>query len=475
MIMNDKTRYKLLLLLSLTGIGISVLSALEGRVAWLGTFCGLFGEGCRETGLFTLLGISVWIWGAAYYSVLTGAILFSRPAVFWLIMASFGAEISFAWIMATLGLICIFCLLNAVVVVLLVALNLDKHRLWQAISMCLLALVITNLLLAEQKPGEIQRNSDKQSSSVVAQVGNEKITAIDLESPLTARIYGLQHEIYQLKRNYLEELIDRILIRKEAEKKGVTVQQLINSLSSDSDVVSDAEVDDYYRKNQSRWVNWSGTKKELLNRIRIYLQSQKNRKQIVDSLKPLKDQYPVKVYLAEPPLPFSNVTVGDSPVWGNPDAAVTIVEFSDYLCPACRAAHATTKKIREQYAGRIRWVFKNYPLARHKGARKLAEAAHCAGEQGKFWEFQDLLFASPENAGFEQLKVYAQQLGLDAKRFLQCFDNGKYGAKVDQDIREARQAGVNATPTFIINGRFQPGSLSFDRFKQIIEDELNRQ
>ena len=472
---QDKTRYKLLLILSAAGFGVAVLSALEGHVAWVASLCGVLGEGCRETALFTLLGIPVWLWGAVYYVVFAGAILFVRPAVFWLIMAGFGAELSLAWIMVTLKVICIFCLLNAVIVVLLVALCLDKQRFWQALAMCLLLFVVTHALLDRQTPGEMQRQPEKQSTTVVARVGDEKITERDLESPLAGKIYQLQQEIYKLKRNFLNELIDRILIRKEAEKRGITAQQFVDSISSNREMVSNAEVEAYYEQNKARWVNWSGTREDLLNRIRIYLQSEKNRQQIMTSLKPLHEQYSVAVYLAEPPLPFSNVRVGDSPVWGNPDAAVTIVEFSDYLCPSCRGAHPIAKKIREQYAGKIKWVFKNFPLDRHIGARKLAEAGYCAGEQGKFWEFQDQLFASPEKYDPEQLKQDAQQLGLAVNRFSQCLDSGKYGPKVDQDIRDGREAGVNATPTFIINGRLKAGSMSLDRFKAMIDSELNRQ
>ena len=190
--------------------------------------------------------------------------------------------------------------------------------------------------------------------------------------------------------------------------------------------------------------------------------------------KPLRDQYPVTDYLTEPPLPFTDVSVGDSPSWGPSDAAVTIVEFSDYLCPACRAAHPTTRKIREAFAGKIRWVFKDFPLDRHPGAKKLAEAARCADEQGRFWEFQDLLFASKDNPKTDQLAGFAQELGMDADRFGQCYQSGKYTAQIAQSIRDARSAGVEATPTFVINGQLKPGAPDFDEFSDIINNELHK-
>jgi protein-disulfide isomerase len=343
-------------------------------------------------------------------------------------------------------------------------------------AISLLVLVISNLLLSNGYPTKAEGWSEEQRNAVVAKVGDETITVLELESPMATRIYQLQQEIYKLKHEHLEEIIDGILLRKEAEQKGITVQELINSVLSKGITVSDEEVDNYYKQNQARWVNWAGTQEALRNQIRVYLQRQKARQEIRDNVNPLRDQYPVTVYLEEPPLPFSKVSVGDSPVLGPPNAAVTIVEFSDYLCPACRKAHDTAKKIREMYAGKIRWVFKDYPLERHEGAKKLAEAARCVGEQSKrkFWDFQDRLFASREKPDLGKLKEYTQQLGLDVDRFTQCFESGKYLAKVEQDIKAARESGVRATPTFIINGRLKPGMLPFEDFKQIIDQDLKK-
>jgi len=466
---HDNTRHKFLLLFAAAGLGISVFTALEGQWDWLASLCGWFGDGCRETTGFKLLEIPLWLWGSAYYLALISAILSYRAAVFWLVMVGLGVEISLVWTMISMKLICIFCLLNVFVVFVLAGLCLAKHRIWQAMAISLLVVILSTFSLPRERPARMEAWSERLKASVVAQVGDETITALDLESPLATQLYRMQNEIYNLKRNHLEELINEILLRKEAEQKEISVQQLTESILSARKLVSEEEVENYYRKNSSRWVNWTGSQEELRNRIRSYLQSQKDRQEIVNHVKPLRNRFPVAIHLQEPPLPFSKVSVGNSPAWGPSDAEVTVVEFSDYLCPACRAAHASTKKIREQYAGKIRWVFKNYPLERHPGAKKLAEAALCAEEQGKFWKFQDLLFASPKKPNLGDLEQYAEQLGLDVKRFTSCFESGKFAANVEMDINEARHAGVNATPTFIINGKLRPGSLSLDEFKQIVD------
>ena len=473
--MNDvESRDKYLLILSIAGLGIAVLSALETHVTWLASFCGIFGEGCRETAMFKLMGVSVWFWGVAYYVALIGAVLFFRRAVFWLVMTGLGVEIGFLWIIFSQKLICIFCLLNAVVMFLLVVLSFRQDRIWQMVAVSLLAFVPTNALLSKDHMPIAQGWQETSGDAVVARVGDETISVRDLESPLATRIYQLQQEIYRMKRDRLEILLDDILLRKVAEQKGVTVDQLFESAISKEISVSDEEVENYYQQNLPRWTNWPGTREDLKSRIRIFLEQQKTRQAIKNQVQPLREQYPVTVHLDEPPLPFSKVSVGDSPVSGPPDAAVTVVEFSDYLCPACRNAHETTKTIRKTYAGKVRWIFKDYPLDIHKGARKLAEAAHCAGEQGRFWEYQDHLFSASGEIGPAKLKEFATQLGLDGDRFMRCFESREYAAQVDNDIKQAGESGVSSTPSFIINGRLKPGSLSPEDFKQIIDEELTK-
>ena len=126
-----ENRFKYLLVVSAVGLIIAVLSGLEGRIEWIASFCGFFGEGCRETIVFKMLGVPVWLWGAVYYAILIGALLFFRPAVFWLVMAGLGAELSFVQVLVAYQWICVFCLINALVVLFLFLFCLQKSRLWQ--------------------------------------------------------------------------------------------------------------------------------------------------------------------------------------------------------------------------------------------------------------------------------------------------------------------------------------------------------
>ena len=163
----------------------------------------------------------------------------------------------------------------------------------------------------------------------------------------------------------------------------------------------------------------------------------------------------------------------DSQVLGDKDAKVVIVEFSDFQCPACRAAHPIVKRITSEYGKKILFVYRHFPLiAAHQYALKAAEAAEAAGEQGKFWEYHDILFENQENLKTEDLKRYAQDLELDIRKFEEALNSGKFKDKVTSDMDDGENLGVSSTPTFFINEHMHKGVLPYDQFKGLIDKEL---
>jgi protein-disulfide isomerase len=164
---------------------------------------------------------------------------------------------------------------------------------------------------------------------------------------------------------------------------------------------------------------------------------------------------------------------------GNPDAPLTIVEYSDFLCPYCKdAALETVPQIEEEYiaTGKVKLVFKQSPAPQLHGEECVvaAEASECAAEQNAFWEYHDVLFLNNERVTFnsENLKRFAQGLGLDTEKFSACFDEGRYRDKVEADAAEARRRGVNSTPTFFVGQTKLEGAKSYAEFKKAIDDEL---
>jgi protein-disulfide isomerase len=162
------------------------------------------------------------------------------------------------------------------------------------------------------------------------------------------------------------------------------------------------------------------------------------------------------------------------PVWGNRNAPVTIVVFSDFQCPFCSRAVSTLKQLEDDYKGKLRIAFKQLPLPFHDKAHLAAEAALAANEQGKFWPYHDKLFANQQALDRPSLEKYAEELGLNMAKFRAALDSGKYKAKVDKDAQEGAAVGATGTPTFFINGTRLVGAQPVDRFKAVIDEELKK-
>jgi len=157
---------------------------------------------------------------------------------------------------------------------------------------------------------------------------------------------------------------------------------------------------------------------------------------------------------------------------GPETAPVTIFEWSDYQCPFCKNAQEVLGRLQVEFSGKLRIVFKDFPLRSHERAIPAAIAARCAGAQGRYFEYHDLLFVAQPDFSRDDLVGYARRIGLDAQAFAECFDSARYQYAVLADQREGRAAGVRATPTFFINGRMIEGALPIEAFRDVIQQAL---
>jgi len=170
-----------------------------------------------------------------------------------------------------------------------------------------------------------------------------------------------------------------------------------------------------------------------------------------------------------------DVSIDDDAVEGDPNAPVTIIEFSDYECPFCERFYSQTlDQIRNQYieTGKVKIVFRDFPLSFHQQAQKAAEAAECAGEQGKYYEMHDKLFESGVSGGVDSFKKYAEELEMNKDDFNSCLDSGEMASEVQKDFQDGQKFGVRGTPAFFINGKMISGAQSFAIFQQAIDEEL---
>jgi protein-disulfide isomerase len=458
------------LTLTSAGLLVSILSALESRVQWIASFCAMFGEGCQRTEDFSLFKIPVSWWGIGYYVALAFLIYFAKPWILWFVIAGFGFELTFLWIMISIRAFCIFCLFNAVVVAGLVWYVFDPAQIWKSVSLILFFFMCSNYLISRENLSTISKGAEKQPESAVASINGDNITEKDLERPLAQRIYELETKIYKLKRDRLKRMIHDVLLEKEANYRKISRKKLLETITTEIPNVSEEEIERYRRNNRPQ-LEMEELDKEHVKKI---LAQKKKRQQIWRFADSLKEKYHVEIFLQKPSLPLTKVVVEGRPTLGPSDGRVVVVEFSDPFCPACRKAHETTKKVKNAYGDQIRWVFKDFPLKTHKGAKKVLEAAHCAEEQGKFWEYQDIVFNAEEKPDADTLKKYAESLDLDREQFDRCLDNRTYRTQIENDIRDGQKAGISSTPTFIINGKMLSGALSFDKFTRKIDEELKK-
>jgi len=158
-----------------------------------------------------------------------------------------------------------------------------------------------------------------------------------------------------------------------------------------------------------------------------------------------------------------SIDLGDSPIKGAPNAAVTIVEFADFECPACADKRPLLDKLVEQHAGKLRLVFKNYPLSMHQNAEKAARAGIAAHRQGKFWQMHAAMFENQADLSLGSVEKLAQKAGLDLARFRQDRDSEVTADAVTRDRKQGEALAIDSTPSLFINGRKFPASAEFDR------------
>jgi protein-disulfide isomerase len=308
-------------------------------------------------------------------------------------------------------------------------------------------------------------------NDVAATVNGETITTGEVEDGIAASLAKLRDQEYELKKERLDALIADRLLAAEAKRRGVTVQALIEQeVTAKVPPVSDDQIDDFVAANRSRI---QGDPARLKERIRAFLadqQASERRETFVDSLR--KDAS-VDVRLAAPPVFRAAVATEGFPSRGPESAPVTIVEFSDFHCPFCRAAQPTLDALLAKYGNKVRLVYRHFPLdSLHPQARRAAEAAWCAEQQDRFWQYHDELYKNGPEASPETLRRLAGAAGLDTAGFDACMASGKAAPAVEADVEEGTKFGVTGTPGFFINGRALSGNQPMDTFVSVIDEEL---
>jgi protein-disulfide isomerase len=329
--------------------------------------------------------------------------------------------------------------------------------------------VVVSLLACSAAPAQQTENA--------ARVGNRTITTKELDERWRADDPASQadatQKLYDGRRAALDAIIADMLLAEAAKKKNLTADAFeAEEVGKRVKPVTDSEVVAFYQANMNQM---QGRPLEVMApAINRYLSEQQRAQARQALITELRKGGPEVRVLIDAPRRDVEIASSD-PSLGRASAPVTLIEFSDFQCPFCQRVAPTLKKVRETYGDKVRIVWKDFPLTQiHPQAFKAGEAAHCAGDQGKYWEYHDRLFANQQQLQPEELKQHAAALGLDAAAFNACLDSSKYGERVRDGVAQGSRLGVNSTPTIYINGRMLSGAQPYETFVSVIDEELSR-
>tara|TARA_Y100000780_G_scaffold208381_1_gene205309 strand:+ start:1105 stop:2187 length:1083 start_codon:yes stop_codon:yes gene_type:complete len=311
---------------------------------------------------------------------------------------------------------------------------------------------------------------------VIAVIGDSEVTLGDLVDQIGGQL-GLMDFQYRSQRHQvietaMKQFVRTKLLESEAQSRGITVDVLVAEVLGDKVSVSDDDVHFFYIQNQAQLGD--RTFESLAPQIRAYLENEIRDPVLEEFAQGLVEDHDVNYVLS----PFRvNIDTTDSPMFGNVEAPITLIEFSDFECPYCQSFIATLEQIKDEYPNEVKIIFKQFPLNDiHPNAQKAAEASLCAHEQGKFWEAHDLYFAEQDRLEVANLEEKAERLGLDTLAFSACLESGEYADVISADVSQGTAVGVNGTPAIFINGRpLRGGAVPFEMAAEMIDDELKRQ
>ncbi len=288
------------------------------------------------------------------------------------------------------------------------------------------------------------------AATVLATVAGRSITAGAINEKLKPIIYELRVNTYLPERQALEQTIDDLLLLAEANRLNVGPEEIVRKeITEKTHLPTEAEVAKFFNDNKA---NVNGDLASTRNSIANFLQSQERARLETGLSARLRKGANIRVLITEPAQPALVVSVDDDPSKGPANAPVTIVEFTDFQCPSCAAMHPVLDEALKIYGPKVRLVVRDYPLAQHTEARKAAEAANAANDQGKFFEYAAILFKHQKALDVPSLKKYASELGLNRVRFDAALDGGKFADEIKHDVAEGNLYGVGSTPTIFVNG-----------------------
>ncbi len=331
---------------------------------------------------------------------------------------------------------------------------------WNARCACLLFAGMCGVVV----PSSLGQ-SEPDPALVLAKVSGSNLTMADLQRKEGGKLLQAEYQYYLNERKALEELIDNQLLADEAHRRNISLDQLLNTeVYKDVKDPTEDQLEVYYEGLDTQ-EPYEAVRADVLEHIRE-LRRTKARTAFVENL---RKQANINVLLMPP---SADLDLAKAYTKGSPSAPVVFVEFADYECPYCQKVNPQIQQLKKEYGDKVAIVYKDFPLPMHHSSEKAAEAARCAGEQGKFWEYHDVLFYSRQ-LDVDELKEHARVLNLDGAKFDECLDSGNEAAAVKKDLEEGKDLGLTGTPSFFVNGHFFSGVIDYGTLKDMVNQQLN--
>ena len=314
--------------------------------------------------------------------------------------------------------------------------------------------------------------------AVVATWNGGQLTYGELHEKIKPQLIQMESEYltnrYSAENTALEQIMIEQLLEDEAKKRGLDGIEALLKIEVDEKTTppTEEEIQQFYTVMQRQ------LRGAPLEDVRAQVVAELNRRKQAEIaqafIAQLKEAANTSISLPFPDLPRVEVSADDDPFLGTDGAPVTIIQFAEYQCPYCGKAGEAIDKVLENYEGKVKMVYRDFPLSFHPRAVPAAVAANCAGEQGKYWEMHRLLMSNQRALEESDLVGHATALSLDMEKWNTCRADPAQEAEVNADMEDGAAVGVTGTPAFFINGIMLSGALPYERFEELINRELDR-
>lgn len=335
------------------------------------------------------------------------------------------------------------------------------------VACALVVFACSNSSTAKEKPKYVFKEGGK--PGVAVSVNGKEYSEEDLIGDQKMEFADALKRVYDLRIARVGALLLQSKYGDEAKKANMDVEDYVENKVLKDAKVSDSDINKFAKEKNIPKEQVSQYKDKII----AYMRAMKKNDQRDALIAKLSKENKVEIYFAKPDLKVE-VELGEGAVFGDKQAKVKIVEFSDFQCPFCSRGANVLNEIKKKYGKKVAISFRHYPLPMHPQAKPAAEASMCINEQNtsKFWSYHDKLFAAQDKLDNESLKRVAKEVGANMDDFNKCLDSHKYADLVQKDLDYGTKIGVRSTPTFFVNGRLVQGAQPFDVFKEMIDEEL---